>query len=184
MKAFVAVGLRRRAPAFSLLELLMVIAFIGLLAGLLIPALGRAKGKALDLNCVSNLRQVGLALSLYADEHEGRLPSAEERPTTPVDPHNPLPRLCDALAPQLAASNSSVFRCPQDHLDYFLKEGSSYEWAYLCNGQLLHQIEAPLARFTLPPDRTPLVFDYENFHAGTTNGHKNILYADGHVAPL
>jgi prepilin-type N-terminal cleavage/methylation domain-containing protein/prepilin-type processing-associated H-X9-DG protein len=174
------------APAFSLVELLVAIAIIGVLAGLILPALGRAKNRAHDIKCVSNLKQVGLAVSLYADEHHGRLPSAEMLPTTPVDPAKPLPRICDVLAPQLASSNSAVFRCPQDTAGYFLREGSSYEWAYLLNDMVFDRIEVgpPFARFILPPHRAPLLFDYENFHLGSTNGRKNVLYGDGHVTPL
>lgn len=172
--------------AFTLIELLVVVAIIAVLAALLLPALGRAKGKAHDINCVSNLRQLGLAVSLYADENEGRLPFAEQRPSTPIDPANPLPRICDVLAPQIASSNSPVFQCPQDTRGYFQKEGSSFEWAYLLNGKVLHQIEVgpAWARFSIPSDQAPLLFDYENFHVGSTNGRKNVLYGDGHVAPF
>jgi len=58
----------RRKTAFSLLELLVVIAVIAILAVLLLPALGRAKARALRAVCVSNLKQIGTAIQLYADD--------------------------------------------------------------------------------------------------------------------
>ena len=68
-------GATRQPTGFTLIELLVVIAIIAILAALLLPALSSSKRKAEQAACASNMRQITLAILLYADDHDGFLPS-------------------------------------------------------------------------------------------------------------
>jgi prepilin-type N-terminal cleavage/methylation domain-containing protein/prepilin-type processing-associated H-X9-DG protein len=72
-------GGRVKAAGFTLIELLVVIAIIGLLAAMMLPALGRAKQSAQGTQCVGNARQLQLAWTLYTDDHNDRLPGTRAR---------------------------------------------------------------------------------------------------------
>lgn len=91
---------RRSRAAFTLIELLAVIAIIGILAGLLIPVVGNARDRARAVECQSNLRQVHVALLLYLQDHKDLLPG----PLTGAQPsqYSTDSSVANALATHLA----------------------------------------------------------------------------------
>lgn len=191
----------RRQRAFTLLELLMVIAIIGILAALLLPVFGRATKHARNITCVSQLRQLGTATRLYAEDNGGRLPAAELLPSAPSAP--PLPRICDVLGPYVGKAagtntNALVFKCPADNDWFFEVEGSSYQWNTALNGKRI-DLEAYLGSFSAATSSNgviiwttnatlvqnavsvPLLADYDEFHPRPPKSGKNLVHMDGHV---
>jgi prepilin-type N-terminal cleavage/methylation domain-containing protein len=192
-------------PAFSLLELLVVIAIIGIVAALLFPLFARSKATARNAVCTSQLRQLGIATRLYAEENNSRLPIAERLPSHPMSAGRTLPRIFDVLSTFVAKntntnSSSLLFRCPSDNDEFFEVEGSSYMWNVSLNGQEIDLGEklrviisgntTNFVSFTLKTNitdtaiSTPLLFDYDDFHPRPPKSGKNAVYMDGHAAPL
>src|SRR4051812_24405542 len=74
----------RAEVAFTLVELLVVLAIIALLAALLLPAIARTKESGRSTGCLSNLHQIGIALQLYVEENQNKLPFMHDKSTNVV----------------------------------------------------------------------------------------------------
>jgi len=103
----------RRAWGFTLVELLVTIALLGILLSLAGPALTKVHGKAREIQCINNLRNLGIAQTMYANDYRGRLvPHAVLRPAPPqaLVPNEQMTFWPDLLAPY--AGDDRSFRCP------------------------------------------------------------------------
>src|SRR5687767_5114170 len=105
-------GRTRVRAGFTLIELLVVVAIIAILASMLLPAIAKGKESARRISCVNNLRQLGLAEQLYADDHEGQF-TPRQAPYWPE-------RLLSYYV------NSNLLHCPSD--------AGYHQRSYLING--------------------------------------------------
>ena len=117
---------RGAAPrGFTLVELLVVIGIIAVLVSLLLPSLSRAREQANVANCLSNLRQIGQGIEMYANMFKGQMPLVLERyhtqGTRPWLEHGGYGRTWAGLLRDYPKVPVQVFRCPSERRDFVLQ---------------------------------------------------------------
>lgn len=150
--------LRHKLLGFSLVEMLVVLGIIALLISLLLPAIVRAQRQAQTVHCADNLRQVGLALQMYAGANHGWLPAWSGWHTWPpgLPDDTPGPAWTIELIPYIGTPNSPIYNCPAfpsliKRRNYFL----AAQWSGM-NGQHAMKLTdvTMTSRFVLSGDKT------------------------------
>ena len=171
---------RHFRAGFTLVELLIVMAIIGILVSLLAPQLGSIRERAERAKCAANLRNLAAAVQSYTVENDNRFPMVETNPSNPVYSADVGAKPILEVLGEYGVTPDSL-KCPSDvrKQNWFKKTGSSYEWRPLLDGEL---VSAPVI-YTRRGERFPplskirLVMDFEKVHGGRAN----LLFADGTV---
>jgi len=144
---------------FTLIELLVVIAIIAILAAILFPVFARAREKARQTSCLSNLKQLGLGLMMYAQDYDERLPATYQWVTQGVD--WPLYSWRAAMLPYV--KNAQIHVCPSDGgAGGDLSPNSLGPVSYAANVYVMQPNRGPVETAIGPiskPSETFLIFD-------------------------
>ena len=175
---------RRRLLAFTLVELMVVMAIIALLAGLSLPGIQNAINKARSIKCAGNLHAIGVAASLAATDNNNRYPEIDQA-GGPVYPDGQATNMIGALGPYGVTTNT--IQCPVDLVNgpsSFTTYGSSYEWDPVFDDENPSQpvvYISPTVMIPVNSARARLAMDFSGIH-GTAFKRPNVLFGDGHVA--
>jgi len=184
--------LSRNARAFTIVEIVVVVGIIGVLVSLLVPTLASFRAESDSTVCLSNVRQLMLAVEAYRQQSDGIMPPTEALPL--ATPDGPMGGLPDALKGFIKL-DSPVHLCPRDHQHEWHGLGTSY--MYLPGAAMLlvpiqpslsfEQNKANAARYVTNQYEAefanvfPVIYDSEDRHMNSPRTPRNAAFLDGSV---
>ena len=178
--------MRRRG--FTLIELLVVIAIIAILAAILFPVFARAREKARQTACLSNVKQIGLALMMYVQDYDETFPGRAATNHYPPWDH-PWSYWYKIIEPYV--KNEQLFVCPS-----MRRDPTSYGYSLapsLSTGSTMAEVEQPATMVWVVENRwAPWAYrpgppnaetfeEWEEFYPPIHNGGVNACHVDGHA---
>lgn len=177
--------------AFTLIEMILAIGILVILASMLLPATQSTAAYARNAKCLANLRQIGVAANLCAQDKDNTYPYIEANPKDPVySAEKNAKGILETLSPY--GITQGTLKCPEDLAgpDCFSAYGSSYQWLNYADGERTWHVNVvtPEGNVVYPPSSVRLAVDWLNVHFSNrkwgpneTSGRRNAVYADGHA---
>lgn len=170
--------IRRPLRAFTLIELIIVIAIIGMLVVMSVPEFEKFLHRSRSVACMNNLRQIGVGVLSYVADNDNTYPVIEPNPEDPV--YDPEVEATPLTEFEEYGVTGNVLRCPSDR-KYFTDRGTSYQWRVILDEENAAAPKIYGGRRggvrIVKPSRVRICTDMESIHFGRMNR----LYADGHV---
>lgn len=186
----------RKEGAFTLIEMLVVIAIIGILAALLLPVLGQAKARARRVECVNNLKETGLAFHLFAHDHQGKFTThvstndggSLEFVGVCYEDFRPLAGALVTPKPLVCPADLPGWRWPATNFVQFDNHNISYVIGLKADPSIPNCILSADGNLPAVPisrssqiDHIPPPLNLQHWPANLHQRKGNILFSDGHV---